>query len=227
MDRLEVIQRLIDKRNFSIYLEIGVSTGWVFFKIKCKKKIAVDPEFRFNWKGRLGETFKNIYNVSAVFFKKTSDEFFSQDAHDVLKTGKLDIVLIDGMHEFHHALNDVLNSLEYLSENGVIIMHDCNPKTPEAAVSFEEWRKRDFTGDWLGDVWKCIPYLKECRPDLDVFVADCDLGLGVITKRSGVPIPEPQSKERFKNLSFNELNCDRQNILNLKPESHLYEFILK
>jgi hypothetical protein len=228
MDRLQLIQALINKKKFKTYLEIGVLGGQNFFQVKCSKKIAVDPQFKFNRNGRIGQGFKNLQNFWASFYEIASDDFFKIKADKVFSQRKLDIALVDGMHEFEFALNDVINSLRYLSDGGVIIMHDCNPLSKEAASSFQEWKDRNFKGHWNGDVWKVITYLKNTRADLDVFVADCDHGLGIITKakelRSDLQYP---SFDDINNLTYQEFDNNRISLINLKPESYLEQFLSK
>ena len=222
--RLTLIQNLIDKNKFSKYLEIGVSIGTVFFRVKCAKKIAVDPSFGFSKFKILTRTLRlgNYSNLSARYFEKTSDDFFKDDAPSVLND-TVDIALIDGMHEYGYALRDIENTLKYLSPNGVIIVHDCNPKTQENACSFHEWKERGFTGEWNGDVWKAIVNLRSSKPDLDIFVADIDQGLGIITKRNTLESPSlpNRSYEEVGNLSFEEFSKNRNEWLNLKPASFL------
>lgn len=226
MDRQQLIQQLIDRRKYKTYLEIGVLGANNFFPIKCGKKIAVDPQFKFNWKGRLGEMLKNTSNINASFFETTSDLFFEQHAPKIFRNRKLDIALVDGMHEFDYALRDVLNSLKYLAEDGVIVMHDCNPQTEEAACSFEQWKLRGYTGFWNGDVWKVITYLRDSRPDLDVFVADCDHGLGIITRSKKQNLKgEFSSIEKVRALIYRDLSTRRKELINLQPESFLENFI--
>lgn len=48
VDRISLINYLINKYNFSTYLEIGVQKGKSFFPIKCKKKIGVDPYLKID-----------------------------------------------------------------------------------------------------------------------------------------------------------------------------------
>lgn len=227
MDRRDLVQQLINRRKFKTYLEIGVLGGYVFFDIKCKRKIAVDPHFKFNWKGRLGETLRNKDNLRAQFFEETSDDFFAKHAQKVFAQDPIDIVLIDGMHEFKFALNDVLNSLKYLSPNGVIVMHDCNPRSVEDASSFQEWKNRNFSGFWNGDVWKCFPYLQATRSDLFVFVADCDHGLGVVERGENPALFDHRfsSFDFVDELGYHDLAANRQTFLNLKPEAYLDTFI--
>jgi hypothetical protein len=225
MERLELIQKLIDSRGYSTYLEIGVLGGGVFFAVKCRRKIAVDPQFKFNWKGRLGETIRNPYNLNSDFHEITSDEFFAKEASGIFSKNKLDIALVDGMHEFRYALNDVNSCLSYLSDDGVIIMHDCNPLTEEAACSFVEWQQRNYEGYWNGDVWKVIHWLRQNRPDLEVFVADCDHGLGIITRKTGLIKSAPVQAKSAELLTYDDLDKNRVSVLNLQPASVLEVFI--
>lgn len=227
-----MIQKLIAVRDFKTYLEIGVLGGKVFFDVRCQKKIAVDPNFLFNWKGRLGETVKNLSNVNASFYEVKSNDFFTAHAPSVFASRKLDIALVDGMHEFDYALDDVLNCLKYLSDDGVIVMHDCNPLTSEAECSFDQWKSRNYGGHWNGDVWKVIPFLRKFRPDLDVFVADTDHGLGIISKRQGSHGSHGShgslvdgDRATFRNMTYSNLAAERAELLNLKPISHLQEFL--
>jgi hypothetical protein len=225
MERLDLIQRLIDTRGYSTYLEIGVLGGVVFFAVKCRRKIAVDPEFKLNWKGKLGEAVRNPYNLNSSFHEMKSDDFFEREASRIFLKSKLDIALVDGMHEFRYALNDVLNCLSYLNNNGVIIMHDCNPQTAEAASSFADWQRSSYEGYWNGDVWKVIHHLRQNKPELDVFVADCDHGLGVITPKTGLVNNRPIPSADPEFLTYEDLAKNREDLLNLQPASFLEKFI--
>jgi len=223
MDRLFILQTLMKQKKLSNYLEIGVFNGHIFFKVKSNFKIAVDPEFRFDFGRKAGKTIINPFNLFNKYVEKTSDDFFEQDAKLLLAQKKIDIALIDGMHEYGFALRDVENTLRYMSDDAVIIMHDCNPLTKEAALSFDEWKARDFAGVWNGDVWKAIVHLRSLRNDINVFVLNCDFGLGIITKRK----PENMlgfSIGEIKSFSYEDFDKNRTQWLNLKPENYFYEF---
>lgn len=223
MNRISLIRLLIKKRKLNNYLEIGVFNGKVLFRVKATFKIAVDPAFKFDALRKLGKTFLNPYNLFNRYFRKTSDRFFAEDAPALFAHRKIGIALVDGMHEYQFALRDVENTLRYLDDNGVIIMHDCNPLTPEAAGSFEAWKARDFTGQWNGDVWKAILYLRSTRPDVHVFVLDCDHGLGVITKGT----PESMlsyTPEEIADFTYADFDRSRREWLNLKPAGHAHSF---
>lgn len=222
MDRSEVIQYLINKKHYKRYLEIGVFNGEVFFKIKVRLKFAVDPVFRFVREEKLKRMYMNSSNILARYFAKISDDFFKNDAPRLFSKKKIDICFIDGMHEYDFVKNDVLNTLKYLNEDGVIILHDCNPLTAEAEVSYSAWEKRGFTGEWNGDVWKMILYLRSLRDDVNVFTLDTDQGLGIITKgRPGTILNF--TEQQIRELNFIDFDSNRNEWLNLKPESFLME----
>ena len=101
-NRSEIIQNIIDYKDFKSYLEIGCDNDLNFNKIKIQTKLGVDP-------------------VSGGNIRKTSDEFFSQNKFF------FDCIFIDGLHEYNQAKRDILNSIEILNKDGIIILHDCLP----------------------------------------------------------------------------------------------------
>jgi hypothetical protein len=210
------------KKRLKNYLEIGVFNGHIFFRVKSTFKIAVDPEFVFDERRKMGKILVNPYNLFNKYFSKTSDAFFEEDAPNIFFKNQIQIALIDGMHEYSFALRDVENTLNYMSEDAVIIMHDCNPHTKENAGTYEEWKAKGM-GDWNGDVWKTIIHLRSLRDDINVFVLDCDQGLGIITKCK----PESVlsfSKEDIQSFSYEDFEANRKDWLNLKPGDYFFEY---
>jgi len=100
--RYEIIQKLIDKKKYENYLEIGCDKDSNFSKIKVKNKIGVDPKSGGN-------------------IKMTSDDFFIQNEKF------FDCIFIDGLHIYEQVRKDILNSIKFLNSNGVILVHDCLP----------------------------------------------------------------------------------------------------
>ncbi|KAA2238509.1 class I SAM-dependent methyltransferase [Chitinophaga agrisoli] len=223
LDRSIIAQWLIDNYGFNTYMEIGVEHGHIFFPVKAKRKIAVDPIFRFNWRQKLKMAFKYPQNFNASYFQKESDRFFAKYVTKALRGKPLDICLVDGMHEYAFALRDVENCLQYMPDNGVIIMHDCNPKSREASYTWKEYRDNNYSGDWNGDVWKTIMHLRSTRQDINVFVLDCDHGLGIITKGKQEK-PLSFTPAQIEQLTYEEFAANRQEWLNMKPESYFHEY---
>ena len=101
--RYDIIQKIIEKKKYSSYLEIGCFENETFNKINTDKKVGVDP----NSGG-------NVRLTSDNFFKINKDRF--------------DIIFIDGLHTFEQVKKDITNSLNILNKNGVLLLHDCLPQ---------------------------------------------------------------------------------------------------
>jgi hypothetical protein len=227
MNRQIVAQSIIDKFNFKTYLEIGVQRGKNFFSVKADRRIAVDPNFKFGIKRRL----KNLPSIfKDHFFEMTSDDFFSGHASKVFSKQKLDVALIDGLHTYEQVMKDFKNSLQYLSPDGVILFHDCNPQSPEAAehaYSPEEIVAK-FPGkspEWNGDVWKAIVHIQSYFKDVEIFVLDCDYGLGFARRGTPSGTSIKLNEKEIAALTYSDLEKNREKFLNLKPESFWNEYV--
>ena len=156
MTRSDIINSLIQKHNYKSYLEIGVNNsnqpGYNWPKIEIELKHGVDPEVD-------------------TTFKMTSDEFFKNHISQ-----KYDFIFVDGLHIFDQCYRDIINSLNYLNENGTIMAHDTNP------VSEITQRPIRESENWHGDVWKAIVKLRINRNDLEIYTVDTDEGCSLIRK---------------------------------------------
>jgi hypothetical protein len=225
MDRIIVLQSIILKKKAKNYLEIGVCNGACFFNISIKNKTAVDPAFVFGrkvkWKHKLIAFPRRI-----KYYEMTSNRFFEKFAKE-----KYDLIFLDGLHTYKQTYKDVLNSLHYLKEDGIIVLHDCNPTnaisaTPAASREHmdELFIVNEWNGEWNGDVWKTIVKLRSSHHNLNVSVLDCDFGLGLVRKAN----PENRltiSDEEISKMTYKDLEKDRIRLLNLKPLTYFPEFI--
>lgn len=230
MNRVDIIQAIINRKKAEIYLEIGFGYGDCFLNIRAPRKIIVDPRFIILKKRVLKYYYKNISkNIFNKYYKMTSDKFFTAK-QTLLKTQLLDVVFLDGLHTYKQSLKDLLNSLKFLNEDGVIILHDCNPRSEAEAYpanSYEEAANMNLPGwteYWSGDVWKTTAYLRSIRDDLNIFVLNFDHGIGIITK--GIQKDKlGYSREDIENLSYKDLERNREQILNLKTPQYFEEFL--
>lgn len=232
MNRIGILQKIIDHRIRCRYLEIGVRYGDCFFQLRnATRKIAVDPYFAFSKKSYVLNCLKNPSNFfRSEYFSLTSDQFFSQEDY-MLKKQLLDVVFIDGLHTHQQSYTDAMNALKYLKDDGIIVLHDCNPASQiaaEPAVSAEEIRQKyqkatDWNGFWNGDVWKTIVKLRT-RSDLQVHVLDCDFGLGIIAKR---PTQNPlnYSDQEISQMKYTDLKEKRVELLNLIDPSGMDDIL--
>src|SRR5687768_17784278 len=91
MNRLSVLQTIIDHIHAKTYLEIGVETGTIISNINAPNKIGVDPKFLFS-KRLVLKKLAGIINFKAI--AATSDLFFDKEADKVLRDG-IDVALVE------------------------------------------------------------------------------------------------------------------------------------
>ena len=227
VNRIRAVQKALAMRSNPVYLEIGVSRGQAFQRIRADVKFAVDPAFRIPERAREVADAKGRV---VQYFETTSDAFFENEKA-LLAQHPVDVALIDGLHTYEQVVRDVENTVRYLKDDGVIFLHDCNPPFELAgrrADSWDEFMAQQSgplkIGIWNGDVWKAIVELRSTRPDLLVGVIKCDQGVGFVRKGS----PEstlPYSPEQVAELTYADLKADRTRLLNLKPPRYLGEFL--
>ena len=151
MNRVAVLNLLIEKRGYERYLEIGCEDDDCFSKIVCANKVGVDP-------------------LSGGTHRTTSDAFFAA-ARAAGET--FDLIFVDGDHHHHQVLRDVENGLATLRAGGCIVMHDCLPPK-------ESWATPERTqNDWCGTAWRAFAKLRE-RLDLECVCGAFDLGVGIV-----------------------------------------------
>ncbi len=237
MNRIQVIQGIINRKNFTFYMEIGIFRCKTFIQVRCKKKIGVDPSYSLSLYKRIRWYLSNLTNFSNMFFKETSDVFFNK-RKQLLEQRPIDIAFVDGKHTHEQSLKDVLNVLKYLRDDGVIIMHDSNPSSKAHATKAKSWEEAEslevegWTGSWCGDVWKTAVYLRVNRKDLNVFVLNTDSGLSIITRKSAYNYLDEDeqislSGIEIEKLNYSDLESNRKSFLNLKEINYFQTFLDK
>ena len=141
--RFDLLNHLIDTYKFEDYLEIGVFSGECIKNIKAKNKDGVDPGMEHSL-------------VPEVNYPIDSDKFFEFLDEDK----KYDLIFIDGLHHAEQVKKDIINSLNHLNDNGIIMMHDCNPQTKDSQIVPRQ------TSTWHGDVWKAYVEFKYTHPPI-------------------------------------------------------------
>ena len=191
-NRITIIQNIIDRNKFNSYLEIGCYNDNCFSKINVTKKVGVDPLVGGN-------------------VRMSSDDFFN------INKEKFDCIFIDGLHTYEQVKKDINNSLKYVNDNGVILVHDCLPESIfEQAVPRS---KRRFKGD----TWKAIVEMRT-RKNVDTYTCVVDEGLGVILKRENHNLLNININD-FKKLSFKDYYYNNLSYMNLISVKDLFKFI--
>jgi len=212
VNRNAIINHLIYKNNYQTYLEIGVYNCYHFDDVRIEKKIGVDPSPKID--DKIYKKYEDKINIMQ------SSEYFDliKERDDI----NFDIIFIDGCLFEANIMNDIQESLKHLNNNGIIVIHDCNPPTEYLQRdNYDDryidrkiiWNNRTYTDrNWNGKVWKALIKLRETRDDLEIHVVDTDWGIGLIRK---------VDKGTIKLLKSEDINND---IINDKNKMDLYNY---
>ena len=179
--RYEILQEIINLRKYKSYLEIGCDQNQSFSNIKIEKRVGVDP-------------------VEGGTHKMTSDDFFLSNNET------FDLIFIDGLHEYDQVMKDIKNSLKFLNTNGVILLHDCLPRTIWNQITPR------INSDWNGDVWKSIVH---CRTmdNIDTYTFVADRGVGIIFPKDNKNLLLLKTRD-FKKLKYKDYYINHSDYMN-------------
>jgi hypothetical protein len=152
-DRTDLLKYLVQRFQSKKYLEIGCQGDLNFNQMReiVESAIGVDP-------------------ISGGTHRLTSDEFFQQNSE------QFDLIFVDGDHTALQVWRDIKNSLLALADNGVVVIHDLNPRLKDRSEKMD-------TTVWLNsDGWKAAVAMRLTR-DYEMVIVDIDHGCGVIRKR--------------------------------------------
>lgn len=209
--RTEVINFLLSRFNReTCYLEIGVrNPADNYNHINAGAKYSVDPGVE--------------YKESSIDYKMTSDSFFDKLKNNEIlsKDIKFDVIFIDGLHLAEQVDRDIKNALDFIKEDGFIILHDCNPPTEWHARENYQYKNSPASGYWNGTTWKA--FLKSrFNPDLYSCCIDTDWGVGILSKKHPVGHSINKTNPFYE---YELLDKNRKDCLNLISFSELKKIL--
>lgn len=117
------IEWYCERKPQTSYLEIGCNAGWLTARIArtATLSVGVDIEdFSDTW-----DKHREVNPETLVFEHSSSDDFFAQ------ANGKFDCIFLDGSHEYYQVSRDIHHSLNILTDDGIIVVHDTYPPDEE------------------------------------------------------------------------------------------------
>ena len=182
------------------YLEIGVrNPDDNFNHIGATKKYAVDPGIEFE--------------QNPVDFQLTSDVFFEKlRGNEILSSEiRFDVIFIDGLHLAEQVDRDIKNAIDFIKDDGFIVLHDCNPPTEWHARYEYNYKNTPARGYWNGTTWKA--FLKyRTMTKIQSCCIDSDWGIGILSKKHLIGQSIDPVNEFYE---INYLTENRKEILNL------------
>jgi hypothetical protein len=96
----------------------------------------------------------------------------------LLESEKYDLIFVDPFHTYRAGLTDLLGAFCILKPDGIIVVHDCNPRDPDIVQPvFQE-------GLWCGVTYEAFIDFALAESHSAYCTVDTDHGCGVVFKNS-------------------------------------------
>lgn len=192
---------LHDKYNFNNILFIRHHTGGLFLNF-------------LTFPGNNVVT-KLLYETHDINQPKLDPQSFTIIQHDDLKTHlknfnqKYDLICLDPFHEYRYSIYNLELLTTYLSDTGVMVVHDCLPLDKELTVG------TFVLGPWVGETY--LAFLKYACDNTQFHygLINSDFGLGIISK----------TKIMYTNNTFNEEIRNKFNLLLQNKDENIFDFV--
>lgn len=206
-NKTEIVNFLLTLTKSENYLELGVrNPGENFNKIIGKNKFSKD----------LGVEYKK----NPVTFNLTSDDFYSQLENNDLSIKNnilFDVIFIDGLYISTQVEKDIENSIKYLTDDGFLILHDCNPPPEYHQRKDYYYFNSPARYIWNGTTWKAF-YKSRTNKNNFSICFDADWGLVVISKKM---YPEFNNLDKLDNYFFEYSVLEKNRVKQL----NLFSFV--
>lgn len=206
---------ILSKINKSTsYLEIGVCKGKTFNEVCLLKKVAIDPNFQFDY--------SDYQSDNIEFYEITSDDFFRLETADLF-----DFIYLDGLHTFEQTFRDFCSTISLSNKRTIWLIDDTVPTDSFAAErSQRECRKlRNEAGQkgssWMGDVFKVVYAIHDFFPQFN-YVTFPNHGQTAIWRQTRTSFkPHFNSLSTISNLTFQDFLDTKETIMNLATPTEI------
>lgn len=155
MHHSDFIENIAKIYKPEIYVELGLYEGETWNKVRphSKKSFGVDIIDR---------------GLPGTIFIQSTDQFFLHFKE------KADMIFIDADHSYESAKRDFLNSLNILSDSGIILMHDTDPNDNKL-----------FSSGYCGDSYKIVDLIENNMKDINILTLPiAEAGLSIISRKN-------------------------------------------
>ena len=131
------------------------------------------------------------------------------------KDCRFDVIFIDGLHLAEQVDRDIDNALNFLKDDGFVVLHDCNPPTEWHARETYSFYSSPADGAWNGTVWKAF-LKRRFEKSLYSCCIDTDWGVGIISKNINIGSPTNQVNPFFEYKEFNKYRKEYLNLISFE-----------
>lgn len=146
-----------------------------------------------------------LYDTKKMIYYKCHSNTTKIKHNDLNKTlnsfnKKFDLICIDQFHTYKDSIDDLNIMNSYLSENGIIVMHDCFPSNKDLA--FPDFKYYD----WCGETYLAFIDFAYNNPQYFYGLMKIDTGIGIISKTHIDPLRNNFDTKKQKYLLSNLTN---------------------
>ena len=134
------------------YLELGIESCRNISKVE---KLA-SPDMLIGVDIRLR---RNLDPIKFKLYEMTTDNFFQKLRYKEIILPSFDLVFIDSNHESNQVFKDFWNVLSFVSEQGIIIVHDTYPPSSKflsKRFCFDSWKVPIILKEYISKNENCI-----------------------------------------------------------------------
>tara|TARA_B100000212_G_C27348327_1_gene522423 strand:+ start:619 stop:1380 length:762 start_codon:yes stop_codon:yes gene_type:complete len=209
--RTDIINFLLSlTKGEKIYLEIGVRDRKSNFDlIKSNRKYSVDPAVKL---------------PNNNHFQITSDDFFKNiKSNKILSNNiKFDVIFVDGLHLAEQVEKDIKSSLQFIKDDGFIVLHDCNPPSEWHARETYSYYSSPAKDAWNGTVWKAFLNIR-FNSSLQSCCIDTDWGVGIISTKYLIGSSISNNNKFFEFETFKKDKKRNLNLISFEEFKNLFK----
>ena len=169
MRKHEIALLLAARYGYTSYLEICTPITGGTFSLVDKKQFPRRARLMYKCAPDFGDGEPVDFSTEA----ESAEELFA----DLVRSGeKFDLVFIDPWHTYTSSLRDIVFGLHLIKDDGVLLIHDCNP--PNAACAEPVFR----SGEWSGVTFAAYLDIVLFTRGIYYVTVDTDYGCGIISK---------------------------------------------
>jgi len=169
MRKYEIALLLAKQYGYTSYLEICTPITGNTFSLVEKKQFPRRARLMY----RCPPDFSDGEPVDFLTQAESGEELFSE----LMKSGeRFDLVFVDPWHTYTSSLRDILFGLQLIKDDGVLLIHDCNP--PNSTYAEPEYRP----GEWCGVTFAAYLDVVLFTRGIHYITVDSDYGCGIISK---------------------------------------------
>ena len=154
----------------------------------------------------MNDLFVNKNNISRILYETDNSnqpnfnksKLYTLIKHNQLQdtiknlNKKFDLICLDPFHEYHESISDFTILSSFLTDNGILVCHDCCPPNKKCAG-------KSFThNEWCGVTYGAFIELSLKNPNWYYAVLNKDYGLGILSKKEIIYVKKNLNHELQK-----------------------------